>query len=194
MKMQLASFNLTRKLSLFAALGLVLTAGTWAAAQTTRSSAPTAERNTPGQDEPDPFGLQSPAAEALVKRRIKLAEKEHKETLDRARETAQLGSELRESVRRVKLLLPEDVKKLERMEKLAKKIRGEAGGSDDAVEIINAPHDLQSAVEKLTELSNELCERVEKTSRMEVSAAVIDRANQLLEVIKMMKLMRPSNT
>jgi len=34
----------------------------------------------------------------------------------------------------------------------------------------------------------------EKTSRMEVSAAVIDRANQLLEVIKLMKLMRPSNT
>jgi hypothetical protein len=80
------------------------------------------------------------------------------------------------------------------MEKLAKKIRGEAGGSDEAVEIIDAPHDLQSAVEKLTELSNELCERVEKTSRMEVSAAVIDRANQLLEVIKMLKLMRPANT
>jgi len=194
MKMQPASFSLTRKLSLFAALGLVLSVCTWAAAQTTRSTTPTAERSSASQDEPDPFGLQSPAAEALVKRRIKLAEKEHQETVGRARETAQLGSELRESVRRVNSLSTEDLKKLERMEKLAKKIRGEAGGSDDAVEIVNAPHDLQSAAEKLTELSNELCERVEKTSRMEVSAAVIDRANQLIEVIKLMKLMRPSNT
>jgi hypothetical protein len=194
MKTQLASFNLTRKLSLFATLGLTVSFCTWAAAQTTRSSVPSAERNSSGQDEPDPFGLQSPAAEALVKRRIKLAEKEHKETVDRARETAQLGSELRESVRRVKSLLPEDLKKLERMEKLTKKIRGEAGGSDDAAEITNAPHDLESAVAKLTELSSELCERVEKTSRMEVSAAVIERANQLLELIRMLKLMRPSNT
>src|SRR3954471_7992408 len=129
MNAQLASLILIRKLSIFGTLALVLSFFTCATAQTTRSNAPTAERNSGSEDENDPFGSQSPGAELLVKRRIKLAEKEHQELVDRARETAQIGTELRDSVRRVKSLLPEDLKKLERMEKLAKKIRGESGGS-----------------------------------------------------------------
>jgi len=53
---------------------------------------------------------------------------------------------------------------------------------------------LPSALLKLRELSCDLHDRIGRTSRMEISAAVIERTNELLEVIKILRVMRAINT
>jgi hypothetical protein len=80
--------------------------------------------------------------EIRAKRLIKMAEKEHEENLKRAREISQLSEDLTTNLKTRSALDREDTKKLERLEKLTKKIRGEAGGEDDDVQIVNLPYDV----------------------------------------------------
>jgi hypothetical protein len=156
---------------------------------------PAASSAQVNQEEDDSiYGQTSPAAEMLAKRRIKLEEKEHQETVDRATEASKLGNELVETFQKTQRLVQQDFKKIDRIEKLAKKIRDAFGGTGEDVEIENTPHDVSSALLKLLELSYDLQDRIGKTSRMEISAAVIERTNELLEVIKLLRLMRTTNT
>jgi len=156
---------------------------------------PTSSNAQVNRDEDDSIDAQtSPAAEMLAKRRIKLEEKEHQETVDRATEASKLGNELVETFQKTQKLAQQDFKKIDRIEKLAKKIRDAFGGSGEDVEIENTPHDVSAALLKLRELSSDLHVRIGKSSRMEISAAVIERTNELLEVIKILRLMRPTNT
>jgi hypothetical protein len=156
-----------------------------------RPAANSAQVNREEDDSID--GQTSPAAEMLAKRRIKLEEKEHQETVDRATEASKLGNELVETFQRTQRLEQQDFKKIDRIEKLAKKIRDAFGGTGEDVEIENTPHDVSSALLKLRELTYDLQDRIGKTSRMEISAAVIERTNELLEVIKLLRLMRTTN-
>jgi predicted nucleic acid-binding Zn-ribbon protein len=119
-----------------------------------------------------------------VKRLIKLEEKQYQENLSRAREAAALGSELRNSYEQKKTLTREDAKKLERLEKLTKKIRGEAGGSDEDALLDNPPHELESALGKLADVAGSLSKVVEKTPRQVISAVVIEQANVVLQLVR----------
>jgi len=156
---------------------------------------PSAGNAQVNRDEDDSIDVQtSPAAEMLAKRRIKLEENQHKETVDRATEASKLGNELVESFQKTQKLEQQDFKKIDRIEKLAKKIRDAFGGTGEDVEIENTPHDVSSALLKLRDLSCDLQDRIGKTSRMEISAAVIERTNELLEVIKIIRSMRTANS
>src|SRR5438477_3464767 len=64
--------------------------------------------------------------EIRAKRAIKMAEKDHQENLNRAREIAQIGKELQQCMKNQSSLDREAVRKIDRLEKLTKKIRGEA--------------------------------------------------------------------
>jgi hypothetical protein len=125
--------------------------------------------------------------ELRAKRAIKLAEKEHEENLKRAREIAQLGKELNDNLKDKPALDRDSMKKVERLEKLTKKIRGEAGGEDEEVEIPNRPADLPATMEQIAEASESLSKSVIDTPRQVVSASVIGKANVLLELIKMVR-------
>jgi hypothetical protein len=129
--------------------------------------------------------------EMRAKHAIKLAEKEHKENLGRAREIAQLGKELQESLKGKTTLDRNSLKKIERLEKLTKKIRGEAGGEEEEVDIIDRPADISSAATKIAETSEALSKNVQNTPRQVVSASVIGEANVLLELIKMLRSFDP---
>ena len=78
----------------------------------------------------------------------------------------------------------DDLKKLERLDKLAHKIRSGAGGSDDDEVLENPPDRLADAVARLAEISDTLNKSVQKTSRLVISAAVIKHSNELIELIK----------
>ncbi len=125
--------------------------------------------------------------ELRAKRAIKVAEKEHQANLDRAREISQLGKELQEALKKRNGLDQDDNKKLDRLEKLTKKVRGEAGGGENEVKIENRPADLPSTAGRIVEVSDCLSKNVQGTPRQVVSAAVIDNANVLLELIRMMR-------
>jgi len=128
--------------------------------------------------------------EIRAKQAIKFAEKEHRENLDRAKEIANIGRELKAASAASKdapLLSRESEKKIERLEKLTRKVRGEAGGDDQEVEMQNRPNDFPSALNRLGEAAEALSKEVQNTPRQVVSAAVIENANVLLELIKLVR-------
>ena len=154
-----------------------------AASAVAQTSIPAPNRNfPPGPDERPLTDLEK---ELNAKRAIKLAEKEHEENLDRAREISDIGKELRSCIAKPKLNVDREfMKKIERLEKLTKKIRGEAGGEDEDVKMANRPSDLNSAVTQIADVSESFAKDVQNTPRQVVSASVISTSNVLLELIK----------
>ena len=134
---------------------------------------------------PDDPPLTTFEEEMKAKRAIKIAEKDHEENLKRAHEIAEIGKDLSDSLKGKSILDRDSLKKVERLEKLTKKVRGEAGGEDEEVEIPNRPADLPAALAQIAEASESLSKNVIDTPRQVVSASVICKANVLLELIKM---------
>lgn len=125
----------------------------------------------------------------LARRELKFAEKERRENLERAREAAQLATEIQNSFLKNQTLSRTEVKKIERLEKLTRRIREAAGGSDGDVTIENPPRQLDSALQRIAELSEAMRMGVEKTPRQVISALVIERTNELLEIIRFARAM-----
>ena len=152
--------------------------------QTTRPPDLGADKSSSSDDEAP---LTTFEEEIRAKRAIKIAEKEHQANLDRAREISQLGKDLQERLKQGKALDHEDNKKLERLEKLTKKVRGDAGGEASEVKLDSQPGDLPAAVNRLVEVTDSLSKSVQSTPRQVVSTTVIDNANVLLELIRTMR-------
>jgi hypothetical protein len=126
----------------------------------------------------------SPAEEMLRRAEIKHEEESHAEMVERSDEAAQIGEEVLDSFNKNKSLTDDDLKKLERMEKLARKIRGSAGGSDKVEGSEDPPGKIGAAVERLAAISGALKKSVAKTSRLVISAAVIKNSNDMIELIR----------
>ena len=171
---------------------LLLCTSASASAQTTipkdLPDASSSSSSSPGQR---PARLGSPAEEIIRRAEIRHAEEAHQEMVERADETAELAVELRASFQTAKALGRDELKKLERMEKLARKIRGSAGGDENKLALKETPPHLGAAVERLAEISEELKKGVSKTSRLVVSGAVIERSNELIELIRFIRTSVP---
>ena len=126
-----------------------------------------------------------------AKHAIKLAEKDHKENLERAREIGDLGKEIQEGLKNKSSIDREFLKKIDRLEKLTKKVRGESGGEDEEVNIDKRPSDIAAAVTQIAEVSQCLSKDVQNTPRQVVSASVIGNANVLLELIRILRSFGP---
>jgi len=161
------------------ALVALLSSG--AASQT---SADRRDESSPAHDTQRRNDMGKPAEEMLERARIRFEEESHKEMVERADEAARIGDEILASFKKHNSLTRDDLKRLERLEKLARKIRGGAGGSDDKEELQDPPNKIEGAVQKLAELSVNLKKSVSKTSRLVISAAVIERSNDVIELIK----------
>jgi hypothetical protein len=125
--------------------------------------------------------------ELKAKRAIRYADKEYQENLDRARDLSSLSTAVVASYKEKSRLDPDEIKKLEKIEKLAKAIRNAAGGSEADTHMEKPPKDLSSAVAMLSDLSQSLRAKVEKTPKHVISAAVIDQANVLLELVRIVR-------
>lgn len=131
-------------------------------------------------------------AEIRAKQAIKYAEKGHQENIDRAKEIAQIGKDLKAAVSATPILSRDSQKKIERLEKLTRKVRSEAGGDDQEIEITNRPTDVPATVSRIADAADTLSRDVQNTPRQVVSTSVIENANVLLELIKIMRsLARP---
>ena len=128
--------------------------------------------------------MASPEEEMLSRAEIRREEETHKEMVERADEVAQIGDQLLASFKKNNSLTRDDQKRLERLEKLARKIRGGAGGSDDEEELSDPPVQIEGAVTRLAKLSCDLKQSVSKTSRLVISANVIRRSNEMIELIR----------
>lgn len=138
--------------------------------------------------------------ESLAKSRIEREKKDFEQLLQRGEEAAKLGDELGKSFAENKSLSAEDKSKLERLEKISKKIREELGGSSSSSNDDNAQADdktaafdesratsLPDAVNKLKNLSAKLAEELKKTSRYTVSAVAIQSSNAVLKIVRFIR-------
>jgi len=132
---------------------------------------------------PDDTPLTTFEEEMRAKRELKIAEKEHQENLNRAREIGDIGKQLKD-FKDSSTLDRDCFKKIERLEKLTKKVRSEAGGEEEEITISPRPTDLPSAIKQISEASETLSKDVQNTPRRVVSASVISNANVLLELIR----------
>ena len=145
----------------------------------------------PGKKDSDTrFG--SPENEMRSKLIIKEEKKRYEENLGRAREVSELATQLSNNYESKKSFNPEDSKRMERLEKLTKRIRNEAGGSDsepdpDLKDICVTTLD---TVKHLAEMAEELHKMVDKTPRNVISAAVIDQANRVIGVTQHLRFSR----
>src|SRR5688500_15955284 len=114
--------------TIFIALPFLFCSSVASAQPVPRATPPPARSNDVLKKPDDERPLTTFEEEMRAKRAIKLAEKDHEENLERARELAQIGKELHETLKHKASVDKASLKKLERLEKLGNKIRGEAGG------------------------------------------------------------------
>jgi hypothetical protein len=119
---------------------------------------------------------------------LRAEKKAYEEHLARAREARQLASDLETSFESRNSFTPEDQKRLERLEKLTRRIRNEVGGSDSDSKPDDLPTEVGKAVAEIAEMSKDLAKLVEKTPRRVLSATIIDHANKLIDVIQFVRI------
>jgi len=173
----------------FGVAALALTATVSLAQTSSQGTAPRTvpqRPDNPSSDKDDP-PLTTFEEELKAKRAIKMAEKDHEENVKRANDLAQLAKDLQTALKDKSSIDRDSVKKIDRLEKLIKKIRGEAGGGDEEVQIVDRPTDITAAVNQIAERAGTLSKTVENTPRQVVSASTINDANVLLELIKLLR-------
>lgn len=171
-------------------LALIVLCACTAQAQRVRTLNPndsiSADKSSP--DSPSHSTLSSPEEEMMARREIKFREKARQENLDRAHEAAQLGAQLHDAYVKNSSLSREDWKKLERLEKLTRRVRSEVGGADDeAAQERETPHQIDDALARIAALSEEMSKGVEKTPRQVISMPLIEKTNELLGVIRFVR-------
>ncbi len=166
------------------ALGFLLL-GSGAAFTQTRPTPtpPPAEPSSVNPTKPDSPDFGSPESEMRAKAELKAEKKQYDENLTRARDAAELATEIVSDYEAKKEFSSAAGKKLERLEKLTKKIRNEAGGSETEPDVKDIPVAMEVAVRQVAEWADDLRKLVEKTPRHVISASVIDQANKLLGLI-----------
>ena len=140
-----------------------------------------------GRHDSDETGQIGSREEMLRNVEVRRREAIYKENLERAKEGAQLGAELRDAYQKQKSLGQAEFKKLGRLEKLAKSIRNDNGGDDDDEALKETPKDMLDALSRLAQMSDDLRKRVEKTPKHVVSSAVINCANQVLVLVRLIR-------
>jgi hypothetical protein len=163
---------------------------TMAQAQSSRpnsSAPPDPTPAIPGKADSSDTNFGTAENEMRAKLVLKEEKKQYDENVARAREVSQLGSQVQESFASKKVFNSDDGKKLERLEKLTRKIRNEAGGSESDAEVKDIPGEIEAAVKRLADVAEELYKLVEKTPRHVVSAAVIDQANKLIGLVQRLR-------
>ncbi len=129
--------------------------------------------------------------ETMAKQRIARAKKDYEELLEKSEEAVRLSEELEKSFAASNQLSPEDRKKLDRLEKLVKKIRTELGGDDDGELEIEpdkqTPSNIGSAFQTLQKNAARLFSEIKKSTRYSVSVVAIQTSNALLKLVKFIR-------
>jgi hypothetical protein len=131
--------------------------------------------------------------EKLIQMQIEKDKKDHDEMVARGEEAVKLSTELETSYVEKGSLTDKDLVKLDRVEKLVKKIRDELGGDDDdeavnseSIQPVNKGF-IAEAIDSLKLRSTTLLDELKKTTRFTISAAAITTSNSLLRITKFLR-------
>ena len=178
--------SLARIVSAVAAGALVLLLSTAALAQSRNPNIPNPQP-TPEDKHSPSVDFSSRVEEMRQILILKEEKKAYEANVARAKEAQQLAEDLKSSYEAKDTFTAEDQKKLERLEKLTRRIRNEAGGSDSEDDDKDLPSTLKSAVSALADMAEGLCKEVKNTPRKVLSANIIGQANKLIEVIRFVR-------
>jgi len=132
--------------------------------------------------------------ESLAKQRIEREKKDFAELLARGEEAVKLSNELEKSFTQNNQLSSIDLKKLDRLEKIVKKIRNELGGDDDKrVEIDDKHLSVVNALKALQNSAAMLVNELKKTTRYSVSVIAVESSNLLLRVVRFLRIGKDEN-
>jgi|SRR4029079_2457701 len=154
-------------------------------------SAQDADSNQPGvQSKPD--DRPKSVREMMQRMRIDQEKKDHQEMIDRGEEALKISEQLEQSFGQRSTLTRNDRERLDSLEKLVKKIRGELGGDDeeDDADKGDAPRQPRSpadGLKALQDLTGKLLDELKKTSRFGISAAAIQSSNAVLKVVRFLR-------
>jgi hypothetical protein len=118
---------------------------------------------------------------------LKKEKKDYEEHVARAQEARDLAAELQKTYEIAHSFNAADYKKLERLEKLIRRVRNEVGGSQTDGDPKELPRTQDEAASLLADMAQELCDEVEKTPRRVVSASIIDLSNKLIALIQFVR-------
>ena len=178
--------NIFKFLLLFALIGV---SGEVTYAQIDASTA--SGRPDPSKKESLPDGIK----ETLAKGRIKAEEKEYRELLERGEEAVKISEEIAKNFETTNKLTVEDAKKLERLEKVIKKIRQDLGAKDDDKIDEDAqaevkPSSLVNALSNIKDKTSDLLSELKKTTRHSISVVAVQSSNALLKLVRFVKFSR----
>ena len=123
--------------------------------------------------------------ESLKKLEFERMRKDFEEMLENGEQAVKLTEEVEYSFNKNNKLTSNEIQKLEKIEKLLKKIRKELGGDDDDGEVkIEKPITIKSAISTLKETSANLYAELKKTSRYTISAVAIQSSNKLIDIVR----------
>lgn len=140
-----------------------------------------------GRDSGSKEDLPKNVKETLAKGRIDREKKDYEELVRRGEEAAKISDELSKSFAKQNKLSSEDQKKLDRLEKLAKKIRSELGGDGEDDSDENRPSSTSAAIKMLQETTTNLVGMIKENTRYSVSVAAIETSNALLKVVRLLR-------
>lgn len=166
------------------ACALVLFTAMWLSAQAQTQSTQPIPQPSPSERRSDGIGFGNRETDARTRMILKKEKKEYEEHVERAQEARDLATELHKTYEIAHSFNAADYKKLERLEKLTRRIRNEVGGSQTDADPKELPRTYEEAVSLLADMAKELCDEVEKTPRRVVSASIINQANKLIALIQ----------
>jgi len=132
--------------------------------------------------------LSEPMRENLAKHRIKEEEEQYQELIKRSEEAAKISEELTTSYEETKKFTDADSKKIDRLEKVVKKIRQDLGAADDDDATPEAPSSLTTTLETIKSNAANLLSELKKTTRYSVSVVAIESSNTVWKLLKFVKL------
>ena len=144
-----------------------------------------------GKNDPDqPVGIR----ETRERMRIEQEKKQYEEMLDRSQQALKLSQDLEKAFEQQPSLTRADIEKLDELEKLVKKVRGELGGgnSDDNEDSDQAedqsPKTLADGIKSLQIYTSKLADELKKTSRFGISAVAIQSSNSVLKIVRFLRV------
>jgi hypothetical protein len=181
------------KESLFSPVRAALTCGVLIAAASTTvifgqlRPPPQTPQPTPENKRDGDIDFSSRESEMRTRLILKKEKKDYEEHVARAKEARQIASDLKSAFETRKAFTAQEQKRLERLEKLTRRIRNEAGGSDTNADPKDLPSSINTAIGLVAEMAEELCKEVEKTPRRVISTSIIDQANKLIGIIQFVR-------
>lgn len=141
-----------------------------------------------GNDPTKKMDLPDGFKESLAKRRIKAEEEEFKELVKRSEEAVKISDELTRKFSETQKFSSEDSKKIERLEKVVKKIRRDLGAEDDDDdEKLNSPSSLMTTLTDIKEKAANLLEELKKTGRFSISVVAVESSNAILKLVRLLR-------